>query len=745
MYLSRIQLQGFKTFAKRTTLDFLGPKTSLHPITAIVGPNGSGKSNIADAIRWVLGEQSSKVIRAKESADVIFSGSQNKTRSSMAEVILTLDNQDGAMPIEFSEVSITRRLFRDGTSEYLLNDKTVRLMDVRLLLAQANVGQRSYSVIGQGMVDHILVASPDERKSFFDDATGVKPLQIKRHEAVLKLKRTYENMGEVELLLSEIRPRLNSLRRQAKKLEQRAYVEQELRQFETQFYTSLWWQLQDETDIAQNQHKTDEGSLAQKKRAISDLEKQILVLETEVVKEQAPDEELIALQKSYATQQTKMRQARDERFRIQKNIELEKVRAQSAWAPLPLGEIIRLLKNIKAELEKESVVLTTISGHLTELLARLTKPNPDEIKTDPKLLHALKEAEEHIAFIEKELEQTEQAITSYSKAQKNDQTKILFAVQRELRERERDLHQEEARRTDARIELARLEERRISLEREMKEHAPVLVPVICATRPVELPKTQGLYSQIQKLRETLAHIGGIDPEILTEFEQTKTRYEFLEEQMLDLTEAIKSTENLVDELDREIKMRGEKTFKEINKQFQHFFHILFDGGSCELVKVSSKELENETPQTLEQEQQHHEHDSLSEQFKRQFKEKTDRIVGIDIHATPPGKKLKALDLLSGGERALTSIALVSAIMAVNPAPFVVLDEVDAALDEANTVRFAHILTELQKLTQFIVITHNRATMEKADVLYGVTMGDEGISHLLSVKLEEVAQGGTTRR
>ena len=135
----------------------------------------------------------------------------------------------------------------------------------------------------------------------------------------------------------------------------------------------------------------------------------------------------------------------------------------------------------------------------------------------------------------------------------------------------------------------------------------------------------------------------------------------------------------------------------------------------------------------------------SEVIKERIAQYDDGVVGIDIQATPPGKKLKSLNLLSGGERALTSIALLSAIMAVNPAPFVVLDEVDAALDESNTMRFASILDDLSLKSQFIVVTHNRATMEKADVLYGVTMGDEGISNLLSVKLEDVTAGETARR
>jgi chromosome segregation protein len=166
------------------------------------------------------------------------------------------------------------------------------------------------------------------------------------------------------------------------------------------------------------------------------------------------------------------------------------------------------------------------------------------------------------------------------------------------------------------------------------------------------------------------------------------------------------------------------------------------------VKLTKEEVDgsrDEGSETTVAELAHHEDVDSLESIAKRVEERKDAVIGIDIQATPPGKRLKALNLLSGGERALTSIALVSAIMATNPAPFVVLDEVDAALDEANTVRFANILNELRKLTQFIVITHNRATMEKADMLYGVTMGDDGVSKLLSVKLEDYVGDGTARR
>ena len=244
-----------------------------------------------------------------------------------------------------------------------------------------------------------------------------------------------------------------------------------------------------------------------------------------------------------------------------------------------------------------------------------------------------------------------------------------------------------------------------------------------------------MYPEIQRARYKLELIGGIDPEIMKEYGETKERHEFLDGQFQDLTKALSSTEKIIEELDEQIEKQSKAVFAKINKEFERYFKILFGGGSCQLVKMTREELEEEEVEEVQE----------GQEVEKKIEKHKDLIIGVDIQATPPGKKLKALNLLSGGERALTSIALISAIMAVNPAPFVVLDEVDAALDEANTLRFAAILEELSRTSQFIVITHNRATMEKADVLYGVTMGDEGISNLLSLHLEDVANGSTARR
>ena len=238
MWLQRIELVGFKSFANKTALEFLPPTAESRGITAIVGPNGSGKSCVVDAIRWVLGEHSMKLLRGKKSEDVIFAGTPKRPRLGVAEVTIHLNNEDGGAPIDYSEVVIGRRVYRSGESEYLLNGTQVRREDIILLLAKARVGQRTYSIIGQGMVDQFLLASPAERKTFFDEAAGIRPAELKRDQAAGKLDRASENLRQGETLLAEITPRLRSLVRQVKRLERREEVERELRQLLEQTYGS---------------------------------------------------------------------------------------------------------------------------------------------------------------------------------------------------------------------------------------------------------------------------------------------------------------------------------------------------------------------------------------------------------------------------------------------------------------------------------------------------------------------------
>jgi chromosome segregation protein len=233
--LKALELQGYKTFASKTDFEF-SPT-----ITAIIGPNGSGKSNIADAIRWVLGEQSFSLLRGKRTEDMIFSGSEQRGRASMAAATITFDNSDGWLPIDFSEVSIGRRAYRDGTNEYILNGQRVRLRDVNELLAKCGLSERTYTIIGQGLVDAALSLRADERRELFEEAAGIGLYRSRRDEALRRLDTTKRNLERVQDILAELRPRLRSLRRQVSRSKDYDQVRSDLQEHLRTWYGYQWY------------------------------------------------------------------------------------------------------------------------------------------------------------------------------------------------------------------------------------------------------------------------------------------------------------------------------------------------------------------------------------------------------------------------------------------------------------------------------------------------------------------------
>ncbi|MCK5504251.1 MAG: AAA family ATPase, partial [Thermodesulfovibrionia bacterium] len=253
MYLQKLGIQGFKSFANKTELEFTPG------VTAVVGPNGSGKSNVADAVRWVLGEQSLKTLRGKKSGDVIFAGSDKKTRLGFCQVDLHLNNEDRKAPIDYEEIVISRRLYRDGNGEYYINKNKVRLQDILMLLAKSSFGQRSYSIIGQGTIDLFLAATPSQRKEYFDEAAGVRQFQIKKDQAENKLSQTKDNLHQAEMLIQEIEPRLRSLTRQVNRLERREEVKKQLKEIQHKYYGGLWHDLKKQYEI-QDGKKNETGN-----------------------------------------------------------------------------------------------------------------------------------------------------------------------------------------------------------------------------------------------------------------------------------------------------------------------------------------------------------------------------------------------------------------------------------------------------------------------------------------------------
>ncbi len=739
MYLQRLEIHGFKSFAHATTLEF-GGNHKRPGTTAIVGPNGSGKSNIADAIRWVLGEQSMKMVRGKKSEDVIFSGTEKKARMGMAEVSMTLNNEDRKAAIDYSEVTITRRLYRDGTSEYLINKAAARLLDIQLLLAKANFGQRTYSVIGQGMVDEILMVSPKERKEFFDEAAGVKQYLIKKEHAENKLDLAKENLKQAELLIQEIEPQLRSLTRQVKRLERREEVEKELRGLQNQYYGSLNHGITESLKERETHIVKLETQRRKKEGEVGEIQKKLTALE----KQETRGEAFLEAQRAYETLVKKRNTLRDEEFAVRQDLmKAERATVQTAMA-IPAHELLAALDAVLKDYDSAITAITEaksidaltdiqprlagIRGALTALVKRVTpKSNVPEGRDVGSLKSRLTTLAQELIAVADGITSAEDALKKLATREKEEKS-AFFALQRQFQTEQATLNTLVQDENNAKIDRARLDQKKEDLDREIKNEGITTPPLLAGEGGGEVAH---LLPEIQKLKHQLELIGGTDPESVSEYTKVKERHDFLTTQSEDLEKAITSLEGAIAELDETIKQQFDTAFEKINEEFQKFFRTLFNGGAAKLVLV--KEIPQEESPLLAGEGG----GEVEENLKPKAQSLKPIVAGIDIHATPPGKRLKGIGMLSGGERALTSIALICAFISNNPAPFVVLDEVDAALDEANSGRFAAILDELAHKTQFIAITHNRATMHKSSLLYGVTMGDDGVSKVLSVKLEEM--------
>ena len=876
MYLEKLEIQGFKSFANKNTLVFPGLLgRDLRGITSIVGPNGSGKSNIADAVRWALGEQSMKTLRGKKSEDIIFSGTDKKNRLGMAEVSLYLNNEDRQAPLDYSQVVLTRRLYRDGLSEYLLNNGRVRLADVQILLAKANFGQKTYSVIGQGMVEGFLNTTLAERKEFFDEATGVKQFQLKRDDSLNKLINSYENLNQAAMLLSEIEPRLRSLTRQVNKLKRRHEIGAELKELQVSYYSKIWHEIKEKFDDYNKKFLEIEKIKQEKEKKGANLNRELNQLEQQSqtnlefssrqqeLNERQSQKEIInkQLAKLEAELEVKLESSGqfdlswlvnksgeikkdrlntdEETTGLEKNIEREKkvlvdlekeketinskinqfnqelLKSSSSAAGQGLGKINQELKslnellkqsetsddlaNIKniikqirrkvklilglasAELEKENLAetqkkLMALTAEKEEIMVKINestfrisarservkllkektaqlerelndienklKDNQGAIKAGGKEAAAGR-LKQQAAELDEKINSLKEALNAFS-AKESQQRAKLFALQKNLQSLQTETNGLINQLNELKVNATRYETKLEDLEAEIRNSYGNLKEVMAKSLdgPVDVEAALG---KINSLKRQVDQIGGIDPEIEKEYLETKERYDYLKNQADDLSGAIASLEKIIKELDAIIKEKFDEQLKTISAKFEEYFKILFNGGQAKIIKVLTEDLmENQTEKEEDEiaeaaAEPAPAEDKYADNLKRikyLQKHNATGLAGIEIMATPPGKKIKSIAMLSGGERALTAIALICAIISCNPTPFVVLDEVDASLDEANSERLARILDDLSHKTQFIVITHNRASMRRANILYGVTMAESGVSKLLSIKLDE---------
>jgi chromosome segregation protein len=411
------------------------------------------------------------------------------------------------------------------------------------------------------------------------------------------------------------------------------------------------------------------------------------------------------------------------------------------------------ISQFKLNLNIKNEKITALNQEINKLNGEKEKINQEislgQIKKDKgefanQVEKQLKEMEDKISDLDKKIDEQGKKMAEFNKEEQNKK-ETLITLQKDFQQKQSQLNQYSHQINQLDIELAKHTTRKEDVENEIKQEMLNLNDVTKHRVEKELDENAA-NQQIQYLKRQMEIIGGLDEETQKEYKEIRERYDFLKTQSDDLEDAIGSAEKIIEELDKTIKEQFDKAFREINKEFQKYFRILFNGGQAELVKVNVEEIKKEEKEEKEEGEEKEEVEeevgvlAQAEKFVEKLKQKEkESYAGIEIKAVPPGKKLKSINMLSGGERALTSIALISAIIANNPSPFVVLDEVDAALDEANSERFAYIIEDLAHKTQFIIITHNRVTMHKADVLYGITMGDDGISKLLSVKLADAEE------
>ena len=716
MRLKTLSLNGFKSFAHKTVLEFESP------IVAIVGPNGSGKSNVVEAVRFVLGEQSMKSMRGKGGADLVFKGSKNLSRGSRASITAYFNNADKIFKLwndagedinlNYDVISISREVYSDGVNKYILNGSEVRLKDIHGLLASVHIGSSGHHIISQGEADRILSASARDRKEMVEDAMGLRIYQYKIKESERKLERTNENMKEVTLLRRENAPHLKFLEKQVEKLERAKEMRSELSALYGEYLKKEEIYLQSEKNELASEHGRLSGELREVSAKISKTEDQNDASGGKKI------EDLRAVEQKINSLRSEKNELERKIGRIEGMIEAGDRKAKISGRCPMCGSVI-------AETDPEQ---SEKKRHETEELEELKKTQASTLA--------------EIRRVENE-EKENAALAENFKQDINKEMEALRDLEREKfawKVREQEVH--------SALELVKIKEENLRIlkdafESELKEGGVLLGEDILAYKSprgrlaeeaenyAEVSQ-EDLKKKIERIKIKLEDTGvGGGAELMKEYGEVTERDRFLEKELEDLGKSIESLKVLITNLKEKIDTEFKEGVKKINKEFQEFFAILFGGGHASLsvvAEVKRRRLieidEDEEPAYAEA--------SAGE-------EETPPEQGIEINVSLPHKKVKDLHAFSGGERSLTSIALLFAMSQVNPPPFLILDETDAALDEANSRKYGDMLEKLSKRSQLIVVTHNRETMSRAGVLYGVTIGQDGASKLLSVKFEEATQ------
>ncbi len=724
MYLKKLELFGFKSFAQKTVLDFPGG------IAGIVGPNGSGKSNVIDAVRWILGEREAKNLRGGKAEDLIFAGTAKRPRMGVAQVTMTFDNSTGFFPVDYKEVTITRRIERDGNSQYFLNKAEVRLKDIIDFFAKVRLGTRGLSIINQGSSDLFVRVTPEERRAMIEEILGLRQFQLKKHEANRKLKNTSINIEKVRAMIEEIAPHLRFLKRQTAKWGKLSELEKELKELENAYFSNKLKELQEGVKKFDPEIKNIEAAIAGKRKEMEALQQDLRKIESvKPLKEGMGD----------------IRKKRDQLLQERSTIEHEvgKLEAKidflnsivaSERVDLRAGELLSALEEVKDILTKllREANLETVRPELQNLQAKVLQMTDRSSKQKSEIqdLKSSKDAlMQKLAPIREELTslsvKEDESAKGYEKF--NDDFRQAFERVEKKKEEILKLENDKNRLL---FEIERVNLRKQDVEMQLTQIGRTMAEMEALSKnPPAVDDLVALERKMLRARGEIAGIGDVDHALIKEAEDIETRHTFLTGQLTDLEKAATDLDLLIKELEEKIDKGFHESLEKINVEFDKFFNMMFGGGKAKMVleKPEAPKAEDMTAEEKELQIHQKETEDLESDELRQL--------GIEIELTLPRKRIHGLDMLSGGEKSLVSIAALFALISVSPPPFLVLDEVDAALDEKNTKRFADIVKSFSGETQFLIVTHNRATMEASNVLYGVTMEEDGVSKVLSLKLE----------
>ena len=858
MHLKSIVAHGFKSFAEKTTIN-LSENTNV-----IVGPNGSGKSNIVDAISWVLGNQSPGSLRTNKMEDVIFAGTEKLTEKGFAEVFLVF-NLDDKDEINSDEVSIGRKLYRDGTSEYFMNGLNCRLLDIQEFLNDVGIGKQQHIIISQGQIAEILNAKPEDHRITIEEASGILPFKLKKDKALRRIESGEKEIKRAKDVLREIKKQIDPLRKQAEQARLHKELSDLLKENKTKLnvfqyknfnkkYEDIRSQLDEVNNFITDFEKKLEEYKSDKSKLRKDFGENVSIKSfltdaiTDVTKfneefktiYQISSERQLSLERINEQSNSELKRYKNQIFdnnnkisQLSKSvidkkqivkinskkiknlmIEIDDLKSKQS-ASLEINEALLRseINNLKLDLESKSEYLNKYSENLNtwkkddktinkylikhdkylqrknlssrsfnkvkintekvikrevsyldnvysealinknnlessleEKLSLIKEYNSgnsfkktleekEEVLTNEKAIledetsfmnEELITFTEKIKFLTNENENISDKITELSnqnntnaiKNYKNinrkasEAYKILSQLSEELSLRSKKLENDYS---DNDLEINKIEDtlenisKNLFTYKDKKSNLMVKESEYMSQRALfysNLTNISGLNieeinafdvnnlsineleNSINKTEKDLDSLGTVNYLASEDFESLNERYENISSNVEELNLTKKELLKYIGEIEEEIKFRIENSFNTISVNFEEVFEKLFPGGKGSLSLTNS--------------------DNLLES-------------GIEINVQPRGKKVKKLSLLSGGERSLAAIAFLFSVFKSFPSPFYILDEVEAALDDANLHRMLNLLEFVKNDAQFIIVTHQQQTMQAGDVLYGVTM------------------------